>query len=84
MKIKQEVDLTAVLTMLGFIFAIVIWGIRLESRVSENVARFTVYEQMQEKQQQLQFDSIEKRIDCLAEDLTLLENRAREPDHEGR
>ena len=78
MKIKQEVDLTTIITMLGFIVAMVVWGIRLESQVGQNVSRFTIYEQMQEKQQALRWETIEQRLNSLRKDITLLERLVRD------
>ena len=78
MKIKQEVDLTAIATMLGFIVAMVVWGIRLESQVSSNSASQSSYEAMQHKIQKIRWDNVEQRIDSLRKDVTLLESLVRD------
>ena len=78
MKVKQEIDLTTIITVLGFIGAMVVWGIRLESQVSGNSASQEAYETMQDKLQAIRWENTERRIDSLRKDVTLLESLVRD------
>ena len=78
MKIKDDIDLTAIITTLGFIVAMIVWGIRLEGAVSRNTSAMEARETMQEKVQKMRWETTDNRIDRLRSDLTLLEQQLRE------
>lgn len=78
MKIKEDVDLTMVITTLGFIVAMVVWGIRLEGSVSGNAASMKAYKAMDEMAQKMRQESVDKRMDRLRADITIIEQQLRE------
>ena len=78
MKIKDDIDLTAIITTLGFIVAMIVWGIRLEGAVSSNTSSMEAHEAMQEKMQKIRWEAIDSRMDRLRSDLTIVEQQLRE------
>lgn len=78
MKIKDDIDLTTIVTTLGFIVAMIVWGIRLEGKVSSNTTSMEAREEAQEKLQKMRWETTDSRIDRLHSDLTLLEQQLRE------
>lgn len=78
MKIKDDIDLTAIITTLGFIGAMVVWGIRLEGAVSSNTTSMKAREEAQEKIQKMRWEAIDSRMDRLRADITIVEQQLRE------
>lgn len=80
MKIKNDIDLTAIITTLGFIAAMIVWGIRLEGAVSSNTSNMEAHEEAQDKLMKLRWETIDSRLDRLRGDITLIEQHLREQD----
>lgn len=78
MKIKDDIDLNTIVTTIVFIVAMIVWGIRLEGKVSSNTSTMEAHEQAQEKMQKLRWDAIDSRMDRLRADVTLIEQQLRE------
>ena len=78
MKIKDDIDLTTVITTLGFIVAMIVWGIRLEGDVSSNTASMKAYKETQDQLMKLRWETIDSRMDRLRADITLVEQQLRE------
>ncbi len=78
MKLKNDIDLTAIITTLGFIVAMIVWGVRLEGAVSSNTASMAAHELMQDKVQKLRWETLDSRMDRLRADITLVEQQLRE------
>ncbi len=78
MKVKDEVDLTTIITTLGFIVAMIVWGIRLESAVSSNTATMVDNEEMRDKVQKIGWQSLHFKLDQLSKRVSVLENPHRQ------
>ena len=78
MKIKNDIDLTMVITTLGFIVSMVVWGIRLEGSVSGNAASMDAYKTLNDLAQQMREEAVDKRMDRLRADITIIEQQLRE------
>ncbi len=77
MKIKEELDLTAIITTFGFIVAMIVWGIRLEGAVSSNTTAMNGNEEMRDKVQKVHLEGLEFQIDQLRQRISVLENQQR-------
>ena len=80
MKIKDDIDLNTIVTTAVFIVAMIVWGIRLEGKVSSNTSSMEAREDAQEKLQKLRWEAIDSRLDRLRGDITLIEQHLREQD----
>ena len=78
MKIKDDIDLNAIVTTVVFIVAMIVWGIRLEGKVSSNTASMEAHAETQEKLQKMRWEAIDNRLDRLRADITLIEQHLRE------
>lgn len=75
MKIKEELDLTAIITTFGFIVAMIVWGIRLEGAVSSNTAAMDLNEEKRDAVQKVRWESLEFQLDQLRQRIFVLESR---------
>ena len=78
MKIKDDIDLTAIITTLGFIIAMIVWGIRLEGTVSSNTTAMELNEEKRDAVQKIRWESLEFQIDQLHQRVFILENQQRQ------
>ena len=74
MKIKQEVDLTNVLTMFCFIASLLVWGIRLEDRVMALNVRLEAFEKLSKTVSEARMDSIDQRLDDMRTDILFMKS----------
>ena len=74
MKIKDDIDLTQIITALAFIGSMVAWGMKLERRVSENAAAYEAFETVQE----VRWTESNRRMESLRKDITIVEQQLRE------
>ena len=80
MKIRDDLDLNTIITTIVFIVAMIVWGIRLEGRVSSNTSSMDAQASSQEKMQKMRWETMESRIDRLRADIVLINQQLREKD----
>ena len=74
MKITPEI-ITHLVTLLGFIGSLVVWGMTMERRVAQNTAST----ESAAKIEQMRFEETGRRLDGLQRDIILLEQQLRTP-----
>ena len=73
MNLKPEI-VSQLLTLLGFIGSLVIWGMTMERRVAQNTAKT----ESAVRVEQMRFEETCRRLDAQQRDITLLEQQLNE------
>lgn len=77
MKIKEELDLSSIATTVAFIIAMVVWGVRIEGKVSQNTAAMAANEESRDRVGKIALQSLDIQIDQLRQRVFMLENQQR-------
>ena len=78
MKIKDDIDLTTIITTLGFIVAMVAWGIRLEGKVSSVASNLDSKEEMYSRLNNVRQQNLERRLNAMGQEIIVIKQRLRE------
>lgn len=73
MKLPENFDITSIVTLLGFISSLMIWGIKLERQVGENSASVDAFEKVQE----VRWNEAQRSLEILRRDITVIEEQLR-------
>ncbi len=71
MNIRNDLDLTQIFTLAGFIGSLVLWGMKLEREVGSNTASVEAFQKIQEAR----WEESVRRLDALRRDISVLEEK---------
>ncbi len=69
LKIKQDIDIGQIVTVLVFVGALVGWGMDMEKRITKATASVEAFERVQE----VRWKENNRRMDAIRSDITILE-----------
>ncbi|WP_448216946.1 hypothetical protein [Endozoicomonas sp. 2B-B] len=73
LKLPENFDITSIVTLLGFISSLMIWGIKLERQVGDNSASVDAFEKVQE----VRWNQAERSLETLRRDIIVIEEQLR-------